>query len=206
MRGLVVSGFTAIGTGTGAMLVLHTEAGLDPAHTVISEYAFQAAGWLLPLSLTLFAFGAALIAEALRRSGADRRVVALLAVWGMCMVLVGAFPTDPPGVPLSVSAGIHRYAAFVAFLVMPLAGLLLARTGIRHARLVRVLSLVALGALVLVVIPYAVRMLGIPLADEDFPAGLIQRTVVVTELGVLWLAGLAAPWRAERSAAAPVLA
>lgn len=190
MRGLLVSGFTAIGTGTGAMLTLHAEAGLDPMHTVISEYAFHAGGWLLPLSLTLFAAGGFLIAEALRRAGADRWVVALLGVWGVSMFLVGAFPTDAPGLPLSMSGAIHRYAAFVAFLVMPVAGLLLARARIRHAGMVRMLSVIAAGALVLVVIPYVVRMLGIPLSNEDFPAGLIQRTVVVTELGVLALAGL----------------
>ena len=190
MKGLLVSGFTAIGTGVGAMFTLHAEAGLDPLHTVISEYAFQAAGWLLPLSLTLFAMGAALIAEALRRAGADRWVVALVMAWGASMFLIGAFPTDPPGLPLSLSGGIHRYAAFVAFLVMPLAGLLLARARIRYARVVRVLSLIALGALVLVVLPYVVRMFGFPLTDDDIPAGLIQRTVVVTEVGVLALAGL----------------
>ncbi|WP_197093910.1 DUF998 domain-containing protein [Nonomuraea sp. SBT364] len=190
MRGLLVSGFTAIGTGAGTMFALHTEAGLDPMHTVISEYAFQAAGWLLPLSLTLFAMGSTLIAEAMRRAGAGHRVVALLLVWGASMFLIGAFPTDPPGVPLSLSGGIHRYAAFVAFLVMPAAGLLLARGRIRYARAVRVLSMIALFALVAVVIPYVVRMFGIPLSNEDFPAGLIQRVVVATELGILALAGL----------------
>ena len=107
------------------------------------------------------------------------------------MLLIGAFPTDAPGLPLSLSGGIHRYAAFVAFLVMPLAGFLLARARIRYARCVRMLSVLALGALLLVVIPYAVRMFGIPLSNDDIPAGLIQRTVVVTELGVLALAGLA---------------
>src|SRR5690606_8511952 len=125
MRGLVVSGFTAIGTGTGAMLVLHTEAGLDPAHTVISEYAFQAA-------------------------------------WGLCMLLVGTLLAAPRGVPLSVSPGLRGYAAFVAFLLMPLAGLLLARTGIRHAWLVRVLTVVDGGAPVLIAISCAVRMQRIP--------------------------------------------
>lgn len=205
MKGLLVTGFAAIGTGSGAMLALHAEAGLDPLHAVISEYAFQASGWLLPLSLTLFAAGSALIAEAMRRSGTDRWVVALLVAWGASMFLIGAFPTDPPGLPLSLSGGIHRYAAFVAFLVMPVAGLLLARARIRYARAVRLLSLAALGALVLVVIPYVVRMLGVPLSNEDFPAGLIQRTVVVTELGVLALAGMSmlkAPARRVRAALA----
>ncbi|TDC09958.1 DUF998 domain-containing protein [Nonomuraea longispora] len=190
MRGLLATGFTAIGTGSAAMLTLHAGSDLDPLHSVISEYAFQSSGWLLPASLTLLAAGSALIAEALRRSGTDRWVVVLLLVWGASMFLVGAFPTDRPGVPLSLSGGIHRYAAFVAFLVMPVAGMLLARANVRFARAVRVLSGVALGALLLVVVPYVVRMFGIPLADQDIPAGLTQRAVVITELGVLALAGL----------------
>ncbi|MGW2161530.1 DUF998 domain-containing protein [Nonomuraea sp. NPDC001699] len=190
MRGLLASGFTAIGIGTGAMLTLHAEAGLDPLHSVISEYAFQASGWLLPASLTLFAVGSGLIAEALRRSGANRWVVALLLAWGASMFLIGAFPTDRPGVPLSLSGGIHRYAAFAAFLVMPAAGFLLAKARTRYATAMRVLSGVALGALLLVVVPYVVRMFGIPLSNDDIPAGLTQRVVVVTEIGVLALAGL----------------
>ncbi|MGW0805623.1 DUF998 domain-containing protein [Nonomuraea sp. NPDC002799] len=209
MKELLVSGFTAIGAGAGAMLTLHAESDLDPLHSVISEYAFQASGWLLPASLTLFAVGSALIAEALRRARMSRWVVVLLLAWGTSMFLIGAFPTDRPGVPLSMSGGIHRYAAFAAFLVMPVAGLLLARARIRYARAVRVLSGLALGALLLVVIPYVLRMLGIPLTNDDIPAGLTQRAVVVTEIGVLALAGLSMlKPRAQRSqgGASPILA
>ncbi|GAA3551449.1 hypothetical protein GCM10022419_034700 [Nonomuraea rosea] len=210
MKGLLVSGFAAIGTGTGAMLTLHAEAGLDPMHSVISEYAFQATGWLLPASLTLFAAGSALIAEALRRAGMSRWIVVLLLAWGTSMFLIGAFPTDRPGVPLSLSGGIHRYAAFAAFLMMPVAGLLLAQAKIRYAKAVRILSALALGALLMVVVPYVVRMFGIPLSNDDIPAGLTQRVVVVTELGVLALAGLSMlnPLAAQRSqgGVSPVLA
>lgn len=190
MKALLVSGFSAIGAGVGAMLTLHAEAGLDPLHSVISEYAFQSIGWLLPASLTLFAAGSALIAAALRRSGASASVVLLVLGWGVCMFLIGAFPTDRPGVPLSLSGGIHRYAAFAAFLAMPAAGFLLAQARVRYARAVRILSGIALGALLLVVVPYVVRMFGIPLTNADIPAGLTQRLVVVTEVGVLALAGL----------------
>jgi hypothetical protein len=190
MKALLLSGFAAIGTGAGAMLTLHAESGLDPLHSVISEYAFQPLGWLLPTSLTLFAFGSALIAESLRRAGASVWVVLLLLAWGGSMFLIGAFPTDRPGVPLSLSGGIHRYAAFAAFLVMPAAGMLLANARVRYAKAVRVLSAVALGALLLVVVPYVVRMFGIPLSNDQIPAGLTQRLVVITEVGVLALAGL----------------
>lgn len=191
MKGLLVSGFAAIGAGSGAMLTLHAASNLDPMHAVISEYVWQSAGWLLPAALTLFAVGSALIAEALRRAGANRWVVLLLLGWGASMFLVGAFPTDPPGLPLSMSGGIHRYAAFAAFVMMPLAGLLLAKARVHYAKALRVLSVVAVGALLLVVVPYVVRMFGIPLSNDDIPAGLTQRVVVVTELGVLALAGMA---------------
>jgi hypothetical protein len=49
---------------------------------------------------------------------------------------------------------------------------------------------VAIGALLMVVVPYVVRMFGIPLSNDDIPAGLTQRVVVVAELGVLALAGM----------------
>ncbi|WP_080045781.1 DUF998 domain-containing protein [[Actinomadura] parvosata] len=206
MKGLLVSGFAAIGAGSGAMLTLHAGSDLDPLHSVISEYVWQSAGWLLPASLTLFAAGAALMAEAMRRAGVNRWVVALLLVWGASMFLIGAFPTDRPGVPLSMSGGIHRYAAFVAFLVMPVAGMLLARANIRYAAAMRVLSGLALAALVMVVIPYVVRMFGIPLTNDDIPAGLTQRAVVVTELAVLTLAGLSMLKPSARRAVSPALA
>ncbi|GAA3667133.1 hypothetical protein GCM10022224_034070 [Nonomuraea antimicrobica] len=206
MKGLLVSGFAAIGAGSGAMLTLHAGSDLDPMHSVISEYVWQSAGWLLPASLTLFAVGSALIAEALRRAGMSRWIVALLVAWGASMFMIGAFPTDRPGVPLSLSGGIHRYAAFAAFLAMPVAGLLLARARIRYARAVRVLSGVAVGALLLVVIPYVVRMFGIPLSNDDIPAGLTQRVVVVTELGVLALAGLSMLRPAARRGVSPIMA
>ncbi|MEV0615223.1 DUF998 domain-containing protein [Nonomuraea sp. NPDC050404] len=206
MKGLLVSGFTAIGAGSGAMLTLHAGSDLDPWHAVISEYAWQAAGWLLPASLTLFAVGSALIAEAMRRAGMSRWIVLLLLAWGASMFLIGAFPTDRPGVPLSLSGGIHRYAAFAAFVMMPVAGLLLAKANIRYAKAVRVLSTVALGALLLVVIPYVVRMFGIPMSNEDIPAGLTQRVVVVTELAVLALAGMSMLAHSVRRGVAPALA
>ncbi|MEU0484407.1 DUF998 domain-containing protein [Streptosporangium sp. NPDC006013] len=191
---MIFGGYAAIGAGAVTMLGLHVVTGLDPVHTVISEYAFEADGWLLPLSLTLFAAAATIIGAILARRGEDRAAALLVGIWGLCMLLIGAFPTDEPGVPLSMSGGIHRYAAFVAFLTMPVAGLLLAR---RHAagpyaRTIRLLSLASLGVLVLVVLPYVVRMVGVDLASEDIPAGVTQRLVVGFEVAVLAMLGLMA--------------
>lgn len=191
---MILGGYAAIGAGAVAMLGLHVVTGLDPVHTVISEYAFEANGWLLPLSLTLFSVAATIIGAMLARRGEDRAVALLVGTWGLCMLLIGAFPTDEPGVPLSMSGGIHRYAAFVAFLTMPVAGLLLARRYATspYARPVRLLSLAALGVLVLVVLPYVVRMFGVDLTNDDIPAGVVQRLVVGFEVAVLAMLGLVA--------------
>ncbi|MCG5212641.1 DUF998 domain-containing protein [Streptosporangium sp. KLBMP 9127] len=190
-QGYVAGGFAAVIAGAAAMIGLHLSTGLDPLHSVISEYAFEPEGWLLAASLTLFAAGSVLFAVAMIKAGADRRIAWLIVVWGLCMLLIGAFPTDKPGVPLSMSGGIHRYAAFVAFLSMPVAGLALARRlgRDRSAAVMRVLSGIALACLVAVVVPYVLRMGGLDVANEDIPAGLTQRLVVVTEVGVLVLLG-----------------
>jgi hypothetical protein len=106
--GLILGGYAAIGAGAASMLGLHVATGLDPAHTLISEYAFESDGWLLPASLTLFALGATAFAVLLVRRGENRQAALLVGIWGLCMLLIGAFPTDRPGVPLSMSGGIHR--------------------------------------------------------------------------------------------------
>ncbi|SDH38715.1 Protein of unknown function [Sinosporangium album] len=190
-RTLITAGFTAIITGSVAMLTLHAGADLSPLHTLISEYAFIAEGWLLEASLTLLGVGAVLFGWVAFRRGADVGAALLVALWGLCILLVGAFPTDAPGLPLSLSGGIHRYAALVAFIAMPLAGLLIAGRyrDSRWARRVRHLSVAASGALVLVVMPYIIRMFGIEISNEDIPAGLAQRLVVITEVGVLAMLG-----------------
>ncbi|WP_433242894.1 DUF998 domain-containing protein [Streptosporangium sp. CA-135522] len=197
---MILGGYAAIGAGATAMLGLHVATGLDPVHTVISEYAFEPDGWLLPVSLTLFAVGATVFGAALARRGDDRKAALLVGIWGLCMLLIGAFPTDAPGVPLSMSGGIHRYAAFVAFLTMPMAGLMLARrhAASPYARSVRLLSLASLGVLVLVVLPYVVRMAGVDLANDDIPAGVTQRLVVVFEVAVLAMLGMVLAARRER--------
>ncbi|MGC5015394.1 DUF998 domain-containing protein [Streptosporangium sp. DT93] len=191
---VILGGHTAIGAGATTMLGLHVVTGLDPVHTVISEYAFEADGWLLPLSLTLFAAAATIIAAMLARHAENRGAALLIGTWGLCMLLIGAFPTDEPGLPLSMSGGIHRYAAFVAFLAMPVAGLILARRRAsgRYARVVRLLSLASLGVLVLVILPYVLRTFGMEVTNDDIPAGVTQRLVVGFEVAVLTLLGLAA--------------
>jgi hypothetical protein len=205
-------GFAAIVAGGGAMIAVHVASDVNPLYGMISEYAFHPYGVLLGMSLGLFATGSALFAMDLARRGASAFVVALVTGWSCCMVMIAAFPTDRPGMSLSMSGGIHRYAAFAAFVAMPAAGLLVAAYGGRHARLLRGLSVTAGVCLVLVLVPYALRMMGVD--TGGVPAGLTQRGVVVSEVGILALIGLAtvkgrlgaAPARARLDARVPMTA
>ncbi|MEO3813127.1 DUF998 domain-containing protein [Sphaerisporangium sp. B11E5] len=186
---LTAWGFAAIAAGAAAMVTVHVASDVNPLYGMISEYAFHPYGVLLAVSLTSFAAGSALFAMDLARRGAPASVVGLVTVWSCCMMMIAAFPTDRPGVSLSMSGGIHRYAAFAAFVVMPVAGLLVAAHGGRHARLLRGLSVAAGVFLVAVLIPYGLRTFGVDTAAV--PAGLTQRLVVVSEVAVLALIGTA---------------
>lgn len=156
----MVLGYALVAVSATAMFALHLVGGLDPLTATISQYFYAPDGWLLPLSLTSIAVGSAVLAVRLDRLGRlDRRAALLVGLWSACLLLVAGFPTDPLGAPLSLSGNIHRYAAFVAFASLPVAGLRVARA--TRSRLVRVLCAVALGSLVLVVVPYVFRMLGL---------------------------------------------
>ncbi|RCG27381.1 DUF998 domain-containing protein [Sphaerisporangium album] len=199
---LTAGGLATLAGGAAAMAALHVVSDLDPLHGMISEYAYHPNGWLLPVSLTLLAVGSALFAVEMSRRHGERSSGLLLGAWSVCMLLIAAFPTDRPGVSLSMSGGIHRYAAFVAFVCMPVAGLIVAARGGAHARALRGLSVAAGVFLVLVLVPYAVRMFGVD--PGPGVAGLTQRLVVVTEVVILTLIGLtAATGRANRPAGRP---
>lgn len=189
-------GNAAIGGGLAGMAVLHLMSGLDPLQGMISAYVFAPYGWLLPVSLTLIAVGSAVLAvrlAGLHPTPLGRGAALLIGLWSCCLLLVAGFPTDRPGVSLSLSGGIHRYAAFVAFLSVPIAGLIVAgMTGSRlRASVLRWLSMAALGSLVLVAVPYVIRALGID--PGAVPAGLTQRLTVVTEVAALIVMPLRRP-------------
>lgn len=190
----MVLGYLLVAVGAAAMLALHLVAGLDPLTDMISEYVFAPYGWLLPVSLTSIAVGSAVLAVRLARL--DRRAALLVGVWSACLLLVASFPTDRPGLSLSLSGGIHRYAAFAAFVSLPVAGLLVARA--TRSRQVRLLCAVALGSLLLVVLPYAFRMLH--LDPGAVPAGLTQRLTVVSEVAALVAMSVSASVSAARPA------
>lgn len=116
------------------MAITHlTGTALNPLLAPISHYVFLPGGYLMVLlgSLLLAGCGLVIAAELVRRTGDHRLRVAagLLISFAVALVLVGLFPTDPPGTPVSsASAVVHRIGAAWSFLALPTAGVLVGRT------------------------------------------------------------------------------
>lgn len=199
------------------MAVLHlTGTGLNPVAAPISHYVFVPGGYPMVLlgSLLLAGCGLVIAADLIRRygsAGARGPLVAagLLISFAVALILVGLFPTDPPGSAAgaaTASAVIHRIGAAWSFLALPLAGVLLARTSgwcrAGHARSLVGLAIGLLGA----VLVFLSIHLPLALAGSGLPAfGLLERIGFAFLIGYLIL--LAAALRpvapAEQPAAFP---
>ncbi|MCU1628039.1 MAG: hypothetical protein JWP64_2988 [Pseudonocardia sp.] len=102
---------------------------VDPLAFTVSDYVALPGGYALlaVAALALGLVGVALAATARRAAPAARAVPVLLLGWSAALLLVGLFPTNPPGVPADLAAGVHRYAGALAFAVLPIAVWLLGR-------------------------------------------------------------------------------
>lgn len=205
-----LTGFTAIALGGIAVALLpigylHLDAGglLDPTRYLISDYAAAPGGrTLLALSMSgLIVAGVAMIV-ALGGLPGSGPVRVWLASWCTALAVAAAFPTNDPGAGVTTSALVHRYAAGWLLASLPVAGWLLARSCSRLPELqaiggqLRLLSVLcgATGLALLVghVVASSPRVEGL---------GLLQRALLVLEVGLL-LAGAAALRRAVEPAGA----
>lgn len=176
-----------------AMVAAHVvgAAVVDPFVDPVSFYAFvPGGGELILLGGSLLAvLGLVLVARAyaagLARGGGP---MVAMTVFAVAMVLVGLFPTDPPGVDTTVSAVVHRVSAATAFGVLPLVGLGVARTiaaprSAYPARLRRTACALAVlvGAFPAIHLPLAAAGSGIA------AFGFLERAGFVIMIGYLFL-------------------
>jgi hypothetical membrane protein len=165
---------------------------VDPVLDPISWYAFVPGGGELILAggLVLAALGLILTVRMYRSGLAVGPVPAVaMILFAVAMVLVGAFPTDPPGTPASFSATVHRVSAAAAFCVLPIVGLSLERS-IRQPRsaLPRGLRSAATALGVVVALFLVVHLSLVFFADSGVMAfGLIERIGFVIMIGFLFL-------------------
>ncbi|MCW0214202.1 MAG: DUF998 domain-containing protein [Pseudonocardia sp.] len=187
---VVASAAVAVGS-VGALYVagaLHRPR-FDALALTVSDYVVLPHGYALlaVAAVALAAAGVALAAAARRVARTARAVPVLLLSWSAALLLVGVFPTNPPGVPADLAAGVHRYAGGWAFAALPIAVWLLGRAlDHRALRGLAVGAGVGAGAFLLAHVPI---VLGIDIAGSPgFPLlGGVERVlyalVVVVLLG-----------------------
>lgn len=195
------------------IIVLHvTSAALvHPLLDPISYYALIPGGYALVfLGCGLLAASGVCLAVFLARSGMPgvRLPAALLISFAVAFLLVGLFPTDPFDTQvISLSATIHRIGAGWGVVVVPIAGILVARGAAATAcspypgRLVRLAKWVA-GLMALF---FAIHL---PLAvmGSRIPAfGLLERVGFALVIGYLVLIAVTVRREGYRGASLPAV-
>jgi hypothetical protein len=192
-RSGLVMVFGAIGVAVLAMLVLHlTAAGrLDPVTTTVSDYVSVPGGSaLLAWSTLAIAVATAVVAVGLLRARVPGAAV-LFGLGSAGLLASIAFPTNAVGAAVSVDTVLHRYAAGLFFVSLPVAALLiLRRLPDRGVAWLTALSAVAGIAFLVSHIPLVFPgWPGARVVAAAVPRGLAERGLLVVDLALVAVAG-----------------
>lgn len=146
---------------------------LDPFQLTVSDYAVMDRGGATDTAIVLFGLSALALVPL-----SKGRVALPLLVFGVAMMVAAIAPTDF-GTELSTVGNIHRYASMVAFIALPLAAL-----RVRNSLTLKV-SAVTSGA-------FMVLMLISSTIGDRLLIGLVERLLLLCELGVLGLMAMGA--------------
>lgn len=196
-----LAGIAALALGAVLMLLLQVVPPTDEISATwrtISEYGRSEHKWVFDLAVGLVAAGSAVAFAVLRRQGRLPGLAAVLgAFWTAGLLVIVAFPKTDWANAAATGAGgtLHRIASVVAFVCLPLAVLVSARTAFpdspRRRILARALAIAALAWFAVILGAIVVAAL----TDQHWwlliPLGLVERGMALTEL--VALAALAAP-------------
>lgn len=169
---------------------------VNPFTDPISWYAFVPGGAaMIIVGSCLLALLGVLITVRMYRGGlvSGPAPAIAMAIFSIALIMVGAFPTDPPHPVLqhvgpSLGATVHRVAAATAFGILPLVGLMISaavstpRTGLpRRLRRAACLLAVLVGLFLSIHLPLAFAGSGIA------AFGFLERAGFVIMIGYLFL-------------------
>lgn len=186
-----------------AALLAYTVIAL-PTRLMLSDYV-HVAGGLEPFVGGLLALALAIAVVARLAADHDRVAAAVLRLCAVAAVLTAAFPTDATrAAVVSLAGQIHRYAAFVVFVGLPVAAWLLVRhSATRAARAVRVLVALSAGAVVLTLLMHPSSPVQHLLAVPGWEGGA-ERLLAGADIAlVAVLALVTGPTPAARATAVP---
>jgi hypothetical protein len=195
--------FGALAVTVTAMALLHLFGigRLDPATTTVSDYvALPGGATLLAVAVLGVAAATAAVAAAQVSAGASRWLAVPSGIGCVGLVATIAFPTNVIGTATTVDAVLHRYAAGLFFISLPIAALL----SLRHhpSRAVGALTAVSVLAGLVFLASH------VPLVLPDWPGahqiaavlprGIAERALLVVDIALL-AALAAAPNRPRRT-------
>jgi hypothetical protein len=200
---LAIAGITALAVGALLVLVLGLVPPTDQISVTtrtISEYGLSDNKWVFDLAVVLVAVGSAVSLAVLRL---QRRLPAVSAIfgglWTIGLLVIVAFPKTDWAAAAGSGAGgtLHRAASVVAFVCLPLAVLLAARTTFPHSPrrrfAARLLAALSLGWFAIILGAIGVAAVTDERWWQLIPLGLVERGMALTEL--VALAALTAPAR-----------
>ncbi|MGW5053448.1 DUF998 domain-containing protein [Actinokineospora sp. NPDC004072] len=180
-RGLAL-GFVGLALSAVFMVGVHVVGSgqINPVDSTLSTLVFvDGYGWMFGASVLAMAMAAVGLLSVVRPHPLLRTSLGLAA---LSCLLVAVFPTNESG-PLTASAEIHRYAAGVAFVCVPIAALLVAlRLAPSSAR--RWLVRSAAGTAVLLLV-FLVSHFGLVPTELQEMRGLFQRMMFLLQLAIL---------------------
>jgi uncharacterized protein DUF998 len=203
---LAAAGLGAIAVGSALIVLLHVIPPSDrvnPLTRTISEYALGANAWMFNTGVLALAAGSAAVLVALARLGVVRPVAPatlLVLGWTAGLVVLVVFEKYDfaRGEHTGASGMIHRMASLVAFLCLPIGGLLAARTGLRAAHqphwrrpATRTRWAALLACALLCLLCYAVGQSFVTGVAwwRVFPLGGLERLIALGEIAVLLTLG-----------------
>jgi hypothetical protein len=153
---------------------------LDPVTTTVSDYVSVPGGTLV-LAIAVFGLAAATAVLAVRLASTRPWAALLLGVGCVGLALTVAFPTNALGTVATTATALHRYAAALFFVSLPIAALLVTK-----ARAWTVASIVAGGLFLVSHVPLLwPHWPGAPVIAAVLPRGLAERGLIGTDVVLL---------------------
>src|SRR4051812_25773021 len=139
--GAVAAGVTVI-----VGLELTSLGEIDPLRRTISQHGLGPGGWIFGLGVALLAAGSAAICVSLARRRLAGIVGTLtLTLWSAGLFVAAWFPKQDWSLAPTLSGSFHRAGSFVAFLSLPVAAVVIARSWRRAERRGAALTAFAFG-------------------------------------------------------------
>jgi hypothetical protein len=189
-----VLSLSLIGLAVLVIGYLHGAAGIDPVHGMVSDYVFTPIGSvLLPVAVLVLAAGLMVLRRALLAAGAAGRWTGVLvATAALGSALIGLFPADVTGAPVTTTGLVHKLAGGVLFAAVPAVALTLVAGSRRDlwrsvARPLRWLGWVSFGLFAGFLASY-LPLFGMPFPGGDALVGmqgLLERLVLAPELALV---------------------